>query len=539
MKELAVRSCCFLTALGLATVGFSPTRLLAQSLATTLTTSASEPTPGTLPPGILPSSPVAQVVRLVQAGVEENIVLSFVSNSISTFNLDSDKIIYLSDVGVPSNITTAMMQRDQVLQQQMAAAQTTQTAPPPSPPPASTTSYTTDTPDATDSTDTAPPPAPDSGPVTVNYFYTSLAPYGSWLDIAGYGPCWRPTVGVYNPGWQPYCDRGHWVDTEGGWYWESDYAWGTTFHYGRWFHHPHLGWCWWPNTVWAPSWVTWRYTDDYCGWAPLPPFSVYQPGVGFAYRGNGISVGFDFGLDEDCFTFVPTEHFCDLHPRRYRCAPDEVSRFYGQTAIINNLGYSHRIVVNNGIPAQHFNRPGGTPIQPVALHDVRIPPTFSQNPVILHAEHSPLQPGQSYAPRSGEPYQPNQGNRTWTANPGSSQPGVYNYDYNNEQRSGALGQVYNHAPQPPTYTQPQVYRQPQQPQYTPPPPAYRQPPVPPQNYQQPVYERHEPDPQQPVPEPSQPVRVEPPHNEPAPVQRSEPQQQQSQSQSSGSGRGNR
>ena len=31
------------------------------------------------------------------------------------------------------------------------------------------------------------------------------------------------------------------------------------------------GWCWAPDTVWGPSWVTWRYSGDYCGWAPLPP----------------------------------------------------------------------------------------------------------------------------------------------------------------------------------------------------------------------------------------------------------------------------
>lgn len=345
-----------------------------------------------LPPYIMPSSPLAQVIRLVQAGVEEDIIRSYVSNSISTFNLDSDKIIYLSDVGVPGDITTAMMARDQVLQQEIAAAQPPpDTAPPAPPPPSSAT-------DTTDLTDTTPPP--DSGPVTVNYFYASLAPYGSWIDIAGYGRCWRPTVVIYNHNWQPYCDRGHWIFTDGGWYWESEYAWATTFHYGRWFRDSRLGWCWWPDTVWAPSWVTWRYTDDYCGWAPLPPFAVFQPGYGFIYRGYGISAGFDFGLAEDCFTFVPNSHFCDWHPRRYRCEPQEVGRFYGHTSVVNNLGYIRATVVNAGLPARHFNAAGGTPIRPLAMREMNIPPSFTQHPEVFHPHRPEIQRNPNLTPNN-------------------------------------------------------------------------------------------------------------------------------------------
>ena len=55
--------------------------------------------------------------------------------------------------------------------------------------------------------------APSSPPVQVsnNYFYETLSPYGSWVNVDGYGMCWRPTVAVVNPGWQPYADRGRWV----------------------------------------------------------------------------------------------------------------------------------------------------------------------------------------------------------------------------------------------------------------------------------------------------------------------------------------
>jgi hypothetical protein len=307
------------------------------------------------PPGILPSSPLAEVVRLVQAGVDESVILTYVTNSISTFNLDSGKIIYLANLGVPNEITTAMMQRDQVLQQQMTAASSL-----PQPAPA---------PDATGTTTDTPPPEP--AVVTVNYFQTTLAPYGNWVDIEGYGRCWRPTTVVYDPNWQPYCNRGHWVYSDCGWYWVSDYAWGATFHYGRWFRDTRFGWCWWPDTTWAPSWVTWRYTDDYCGWAPLPPFAVYRPGIGFVYRGNGISVGFDFGLNIGCFTFVPTRNFCDPHPQRYRCALAEVTRIYNHTTVINNINFNDHRIINNGITVQHIADVTRTQIRPIPVRELR------------------------------------------------------------------------------------------------------------------------------------------------------------------------
>ncbi len=71
-----------------------------------------------------------------------------------------------------------------------------------------------------------------------------------------------------------------------------------------------FGWCWYPDTVWAPSWVTWRYSNNYCGWAPLPPRTTFQAGVGIVYNGGSVSVGFSFGLGASCFTFVPTQYFC-------------------------------------------------------------------------------------------------------------------------------------------------------------------------------------------------------------------------------------
>ena len=48
---------------------------------------------------------MAGVIQLADSGVEEGVLLAYVNNSISTFNLGSDEIIYLKDLGVPAGFT--------------------------------------------------------------------------------------------------------------------------------------------------------------------------------------------------------------------------------------------------------------------------------------------------------------------------------------------------------------------------------------------------------------------------------------------------
>ena len=78
--------------------------------------------------------------------------------------------------------------------------------------------------------------------------------------------------------WRPY-SQGYWSYTDDyGWYWVSDepFAWAV-FHYGRWTYDEDDGWIWIPDTEWGPAWVTWRWSDDYVGWAPLGPGSRWGP----------------------------------------------------------------------------------------------------------------------------------------------------------------------------------------------------------------------------------------------------------------------
>jgi len=296
-----------------------------------------------LPPSITPGTPAAEVVKLAQAGVDVGVIQNYIAGCPGAFNLNADQIIALTDAGVSSDMVNAMIAHDKNLSVAVA------------PPVAS--------PAPVDNPNSAPP----TTEMTVNEFNDTLTPYGQWVEVEGYGRCWRPTTVIYDSTWQPYCDRGHWVYTDCGWYWDSDYAWGVTFHYGRWFHHDRFGWCWWPDVVWAPSWVTWRSCDDYCGWAPLPPFTVYQPGIGFFYRGASVSVGFDFGLGASCFTFISINHFCESHPRYY-CAPAvQVTAIYNRTTVINNYGSNNRTIVNNGVSVTTIGAATHHPIQPVQV----------------------------------------------------------------------------------------------------------------------------------------------------------------------------
>lgn len=311
-----------------------------------------------LPEDISPGTPVAQVVKLVQAGVDAGVIQSYISNCPSAFNLDADKIIALTDAGLPGELVNAMFAHDKNF---LASLPTAATAAAPSQP---ATVVTSPLPPA--ETVTSPPPQE----ITVNYFYQSLSPYGSWVDIDGYGRCWRPNLVVYDSNWRPYCDRGRWVYTDCGWYWDSDYAWGVTFHYGRWFHSPRHGWCWWPDTVWAPSWVTWRSSSDYCGWAPLPPFTVYQPGIGFCYRGQNVSVSFDFGLASSCYTFVSYGNFCRPQSRYYCLPQQQVTQVYQQTTVINNFNCNNNVIQNNGVSVTVIGNSSRQHIKPVPARNL-------------------------------------------------------------------------------------------------------------------------------------------------------------------------
>src|SRR5260221_11418636 len=71
---------------------------------------ASTETP--LPDNINPTPALAEVIRFTESGVDESVMLAYITNSENSFNLGADEIIYLNDIGIPAPIVRAMLQHD-------------------------------------------------------------------------------------------------------------------------------------------------------------------------------------------------------------------------------------------------------------------------------------------------------------------------------------------------------------------------------------------------------------------------------------------
>src|SRR5262245_24221544 len=73
----------------------------------------------TAPTNISPA--VAEVIRLAESGVGDDVVLAYIQNSQTTFDLRADDVLYLRDVGVSSAVITAMLTHDTTLRNQIPA----------------------------------------------------------------------------------------------------------------------------------------------------------------------------------------------------------------------------------------------------------------------------------------------------------------------------------------------------------------------------------------------------------------------------------
>ncbi len=328
-----------------------------------------------IPPADL-SPGVAEVVKLAQSGVGDEVVLAYINKSGPAFNPSVDEIVYLKDLGLSEAVLTSLVSHKNAeggtaAPIPVAENKTLPQQPTPSnPTTASAPSYSVAA--APDYTEPVTAPAAPQQ-VNINYFENTLSPYGSWVDVADYGRCWQPTVVLVNRGWRPYSDRGRWIYSSAGWYWQSDYSWGwAAFHYGRWHSDDRIGWVWSPGSTWSPAWVSWRYNDNYCGWAPLPPAAHFD-GFGFRYHNAHVGVGFDFGLRADFYTFVPIHHFADRAPHHYFVPGAQAKTIY-QNSVVNNyyIRGNNNTVINEGISRDRVAKASRTPIRTVAIRDLPV-----------------------------------------------------------------------------------------------------------------------------------------------------------------------
>ena len=74
-----------------------------------------------IPESLTVSAPLKEVIKLAQAGVGEEVLLTFVENAMSGFHLGADEIIFLTDIGVSGTVINSMMERDKVIKANAAA----------------------------------------------------------------------------------------------------------------------------------------------------------------------------------------------------------------------------------------------------------------------------------------------------------------------------------------------------------------------------------------------------------------------------------
>src|SRR5262249_46555860 len=86
-------------------------------------------------------------------------------------------------------------------------------------------------------------------------------------------------------------------------------------------------------------------------------------------NGIHVSVGFDFGLHPEHFTFVALSDFNHHDLDHCRMAPTQVTRIYNHTTIINNYTVVNKTVVNEGIKVERIAAATHTEIRKVPIHD--------------------------------------------------------------------------------------------------------------------------------------------------------------------------
>ncbi|MDZ4405413.1 DUF6600 domain-containing protein [Prosthecobacter sp.] len=176
--------------------------------------------------------------------------------------------------------------------------------------------------------------------ISIDFFYDALDSYGDWIYTRNYGYVWEPRASR-NAYWSPYSD-GYWAYTNAGWTWISneDFGWAT-YHYGRWLRM--FGrWVWVPGYEWAPAWVSWRQTDDYIGWAPLPPEARWNISIGFNWWTDSY-----YDVGPAYYSFVPIRSFATRSSLR----PFIVDRsrnftFIDRSVNITNITYQQNVVNN-------------------------------------------------------------------------------------------------------------------------------------------------------------------------------------------------
>jgi hypothetical protein len=185
----------------------------AQSASATGTVTANPGTPGTVTitpaagtsaasQNLTLSYGVGEVVKMYQGGINKDVIINYIDNTALPYRLSADGIIYLQSIGIPQEVTKAMILRDGQLQQQgrQQAMQQQYYAQQPMPPggvPPNGYGYGAGQPPPDVATPSTPPP--DVTVIGSDYpVYDAGYPYYGYY---GYPYYWPGYVGIGGWGW--------------------------------------------------------------------------------------------------------------------------------------------------------------------------------------------------------------------------------------------------------------------------------------------------------------------------------------------------
>ena len=194
--------------------------------------------------------------------------------------------------------------------------------------------------------------------VSFQLFYDQLSPYGQWIEYSNYGYVWIPDAG---PDFVPYSTNGHWIFTDDGWAWDSDYNWGwAAFHYGRWSFSDSFGWFWVPDNEWGPAWVNWREADGYYGWSPM------EPGISVA-----MSIDGTYNSQNDHWMFVNNRDIERTDINIYYVNRTDQDRILRNSTVIHNtyIDHSRHSTYVTGPSRSQVQRFTGRTITPVIIKE--------------------------------------------------------------------------------------------------------------------------------------------------------------------------
>lgn len=194
--------------------------------------------------------------------------------------------------------------------------------------------------------------------ISLQVFYDELSPYGQWIDYIDYGYVWIPNA---EPDFVPYSSDGHWILTEYGWTWSSDYDWGwAAFHYGRWSFDNSFGWFWVPDNQWGPAWVNWRQYNEYYGWSPM------EPGISLS-----ISFRQSYDSNNDHWLFIRDRDFERSDMNRYYVGRSDRDRMVRNSTIIKRtyVDRTRNTTYVSGPSRESVQQATGRTISPVSVRE--------------------------------------------------------------------------------------------------------------------------------------------------------------------------